>query len=129
MCTSTSIIFTSGRRHCTLAVTFYYLCLHLPSTRGRSNLKFMVYGHKQTDLHKYLCNAVPLVWGLLRLGPIIYINTSLCLVFHFKLVAYSLTSSYICNWVAFCFTYNKCSIEKWHFCYHTLAFSCLLQGF
>ena len=26
---------------------------------------------KQTDMHMHLCNAVPLVWGSLRLSPTI----------------------------------------------------------
>ena len=25
---------------------------------------------KQTDIHTHVCNAVPLVWGSLRLAPI-----------------------------------------------------------
>ena len=34
-------------------------------------LKFSVYGHTQTDRHTHAsCNAVTLVWGLLRLFPI-----------------------------------------------------------
>ena len=31
----------------------------------------MVYGHKQINRHTHVCNAVPLVWGSLRLAPII----------------------------------------------------------
>ena len=73
MCASTEVVFASGNRHCTLAVAFYYLCLHLLSTQGRSklgkilkcvNLKFSVYDRKQTNIHTHLCNAVLLVWGL-----------------------------------------------------------------
>jgi len=73
MCASAEVVFASGNRHCTLAVAFYYLCLHLLSTQGRSklrkilkcvNLKFTVYDCKQTDIHMYLCNAVQLVWRL-----------------------------------------------------------------
>ena len=34
----------------------------------------MVYGRKhaskQANIHTHMCNAVPLVWGLLRLAPI-----------------------------------------------------------
>ena len=34
------------------------------------HLKFTVYGHKQAHMVTHFCNAVPLVWGSLRLGPI-----------------------------------------------------------
>ena len=33
----------------------------------------MVYGHKQTSIHTHFRNAVPLVWGSLRLVSISYI--------------------------------------------------------
>ena len=43
-------------------------------------LKFTVYGHKPTDIHTHAsCNAVTLVWGLLRLAPI---NTSQMIYHH-----------------------------------------------
>ena len=49
-----------------------------PSAQGSSifgkylnmHLKFTVYGHKQARMVTHFCNAVPLVWGSLRLGPI-----------------------------------------------------------
>ena len=63
-----------GCRRCTLAVA-----QHCPSPAlGRSifvkylnvHLKFTVYGRKQARIHTHFRNAVPLVWGLLRLAPI-----------------------------------------------------------
>ena len=33
---------------------------------------------KPTDIHRHLCNAVPLVWGSLRLIPISLIRDQLC---------------------------------------------------
>ena len=53
---STSVFLSSGHRRCTLTVAF--------------NLKSTVYGHKQTDIHTCLAMH-PLVWGSLRLVPII----------------------------------------------------------
>ena len=53
---SISVFLSSGRRCCTLTVAF--------------NLKLTVYGHKQTNIHTCLAMH-PLVWGSLRLVPII----------------------------------------------------------
>ena len=39
-----------------------------------THLKFMVYGRKQTDIHTTSAHAVTLVWGSLRLAPIIIID-------------------------------------------------------
>ena len=36
----------------------------------RAHLKFTVYGRKQANIHTHVRNAVPLVWGSLRLAPI-----------------------------------------------------------
>ena len=55
------------------------------SARGRSifgkylnaHLKFMVYGRKQARTLTHFRNAVPLVWGSLRLAPIKYLLTGL----------------------------------------------------
>ena len=84
MCTSTSVISTPGNRCCTLAFR-----LHTPTSIfvilkfKRAHLKFLVYGRKQTDrqtdrhtyihtyIHTHVRNAVTLVWGSLRLAPII----------------------------------------------------------
>ena len=37
---------------------------------NHAHLKFTVYGHKQANIHTHVRNAVPLVWGSLRLAPI-----------------------------------------------------------
>ena len=34
-----------------------------------AHLTFMVYGRKHRYIHTHFCNAVPLVWGSLRLAP------------------------------------------------------------
>ena len=82
MCTSTSVISTPGNQRCTLAfrlhstpssifvrdpifVILKFKCAHL---------KFLVYGRKQTNIHTHVHNGVTLVWGSLRLAPMMIDN-------------------------------------------------------
>ena len=60
---STSVVFALSAHGLDLRQIFKYKCTHL---------NFTVYGHKQTsiDIYTNVCNAVSLVWGSLRLGPI-----------------------------------------------------------
>ena len=73
MCASTSVVSTPGNRCCTLAIatssTSVILKIH-------AHLKFSVSGRskqasKQASIHKHVCNEVMVVWGSLRLAPII----------------------------------------------------------
>ena len=52
--------------HCTYLRTF-----GLHEIFKFAHLKFTVYGRGQTDIHTTSANAVTLVWGSLRLAPII----------------------------------------------------------
>ena len=52
---------------CTLAIALHLVILKFNHT----HLKFTVYGtSKQANIHMHVRNAVPLVWGSLRLAPI-----------------------------------------------------------
>ena len=106
---STSVVFTSGHRHCTLAVVFTYWVQYYSTFQLKYlyalilTLQYMAATNRQTHAS---WNAVTLVWGLLRLTPIKFranlvrpwleqlpqpwfwlflTQTSLC--FHFTLVA------------------------------------------
>ena len=74
---STSVIFASGCWCCTLAHSSF----HLLSTQRHSSfvkcshLKFTAYGQANRQTYMCLCNAVPLVWGSLRLTPIVLHDT------------------------------------------------------
>ena len=77
---STSVVSALGHRRCTLghrpAECMSSIFVILKFTR--THLKFTVYSHnqasKQANMHTHMRNAVPLVWGSLRLAPIRYTN-------------------------------------------------------
>ena len=83
---STSVVFAPGPRCCTLTVALHwpnmlhvdlreiFECAHLKFTvRGRSK-QTNKQTNKRTSIHTRVHNAVTLVWGSLRLAPIISIR-------------------------------------------------------
>ena len=80
--TSTSVVFAPGPRCCTLTVALHWpqmLHVDLCEIFECAHLKFTVSGrskqtNKRTSIHTRVCNAVTLVWGSLRLAPIISIR-------------------------------------------------------
>ena len=60
-------------QHCHSPIEAAYKCIHEDVQFGRylnAHLKFTVYGRKHRYIHTHFRNAVPLVWGSLRLAPI-----------------------------------------------------------
>ena len=58
--------------------------IRMHETNRLRSFKFTVYGCKQTDIHTTSANAVTLVWGSLRLAPIIEsLNPFYVWCFHF----------------------------------------------
>ena len=81
MCTSIWVVFTAGLFHADAAF-WHYIALHWLSAQiihkgiqsswniYKCSFKAYGYSHKQANKHTHVCNAVLLVWGLLRLTPI-----------------------------------------------------------